>query len=94
MHPRNNPCRSKFSPAGFAEKVESIQIPGALDSPPAFGEKESGATYGHHFQTGYHAWEISNLRPIAEPFPVQAERGIYRVEVESPDQDRIDPASD
>ena len=31
----------------------------------------------------YNAWEISNLRPIAEPFRVPAKRGIYQVEVGS-----------
>lgn len=36
---------------------------------------------GHRFQPRYHAWEISNMRPIQEPFRVQAERGIYQIEV-------------
>ncbi len=45
--------------------------------------EEDAQRDGHHFQPGYHAWEISNLRPIAAPFRVQAERGIYQIEVEA-----------
>jgi hypothetical protein len=37
----------------------------------------------NHFRPGYHAWEISNLRPIPHPFRVRAERGIYQIEVEN-----------
>jgi len=45
--------------------------------------EEDAKREGHRFQTGYHAWEISNLRPIADPFRVPAQRGIYQVEVEN-----------
>jgi hypothetical protein len=46
--------------------------------------EEDASRDGHRFQPGYHAWEISNVRPVAEPFRVRAERGIYRVEVKTP----------
>jgi hypothetical protein len=44
--------------------------------------QEDAERDGNQFQPGYHAWEISNVRPIAHPFRIRAERGVYQVEVQ------------
>jgi hypothetical protein len=41
--------------------------------------EEDAKRDGHTFVAGYHAWVISNMRPIQSPFRVSAERLIYQV---------------
>nr|WP_277312903.1 ASCH domain-containing protein [Pseudomonas viridiflava] len=44
------------------------------------------AACASHFEDGWLAWELSDVRPVIHPVTIRAARGIYEVDLQLPDR--------
>ena len=67
-------CDGDTDPNGLA--VALVDVTHVRPWTPEDAERD-----GHTFAAGYHAWLLTNVRPIAPPLRVPAERLIYQVTI-------------